>query len=149
MPSPRLLLAAALSLLPGIADAQRTGVRRLTIIEQSVIRIPLRSTAVPLPRPLGEYRETRGPKCIARSSIAGASLNGPKSIDFVLRDQTRYRARLQNSCIAIDYYAGFYLKPTADGNICSDRDALHARSGGECEIDTFRKLVPLVSARKR
>ncbi len=94
MPSPRLLLAAALSLLPGIADAQRTGVRRLTIIEQNVIRIPLRSTAVPLPRPVGEYRETRGPKCIARSSIAGASLNGPKSIDFVLRDQTRYRDRL-------------------------------------------------------
>lgn len=143
----RLLLAAALISLPGVADAQRADAGRLTITEQRVMRITLRSTPVPLPK--AEFREMRGPKCIARARIAGATLNGARSIDFMLRDGTRFRARLQRSCPAIDYYAGFYLNPTADGTICSDRDALHARSGGECQIDAFRKLVPRTKARKR
>lgn len=139
-----LLAATALlvAALPVGVVAQSASVRRLTISEQRVVRIPLRSTAVPLPKAGAEDKETRGPKCVARSKIVGASLNGLKSIDFTLRSGTRLRARLKNSCPAIDYYAGFYLNPTVDGEICSDRDAVHARSGGECQIDIFRKLTP-------
>lgn len=142
MPPIRFLLAAALTLSPGIADAQSKEVRRLSITEQRVMRIPLRSTPVPTPRPVDEDRETRGPQCVARSKIAGASLKSPNSVDFVLQSTTRLRAHLKDKCPAIDYYAGFYLNPTSDGMICADRDALHARSGGECQIDSFRKLTP-------
>lgn len=144
MLSPRLLLAAALVLMPSLAEAQR-----VTITEQRAMRITLRSTPVPLPLPLADFRETRGPRCIKRAHIAGASLNGASGIDFMLRDGTRFRTRLQRSCPALNYYAGFYLNPTPDGMICSDRDALHARSGGECQIDAFRKLVPKAKVRKR
>lgn len=147
------LILAAMALLvavqPASVGAQSSSVRRLTISEQRVVRIPLRSTAVPLPRAGAEDKETRGPKCVARSKIAGASLNGLKSIDFTLRSGTRLRARLKNSCPAIDYYAGFYLNPTVDGEICSDRDAVHARSGGECQIDIFRKLTAKSAKPKR
>lgn len=135
-----LLLVFAFALGPP-ADAQTAAARRLSIAEQRVIRIPLRSTAVPLPRAGADYKETRGPKCVARSKIAGASLNGSRSLDIMLKSQTRLRAHLKSSCPALDYYAGFYLNPTADGDICSDRDAVHARSGGECQIDVFRKLT--------
>lgn len=144
-----LFTAFALVLAGPPADAQTAAARRLSIIEQRVIRIPLHSTAVPLPNATDAYKETRGPKCVARSKIAGATLNGTKSLDITLKSQTRLRARLKNSCPALDYYAGFYLNPTADGNICSDRDAVHARSGGECQIDVFRKLTPKGSRAKR
>lgn len=145
-------ILAAMALLVAAQPAQigaQSPVRRLTLSEQRVVRIPLRSTAVPLPKAGAEDKETRGPKCVARSKIAGASLNGLKSIDFTLRSGTRLRARLKSSCPAIDYYAGFYLNPTVDGDICSDRDAVHARSGGECQIDIFRKLTAKGAKPKR
>lgn len=135
-------IALVLVTLSGSTAAKTAAARRLSIAEQRVIRIPLHSTAVPLPRLVADYTETRGPKCVARSKIAGATLNGTKSIDITLKSQTRLRAKLKNSCPALDYYAGFYLNPTADGDICSDRDSVHARSGGECQIDVFRKLSP-------
>lgn len=150
MMSPRLLLAAALLPIAGatLADAQqlapRAPVSRMIVVrEQRTVRIPLQPmTALPVPRPIVEWTEERGPKCLVRANIAAASVNGLRSVDFILRDRTRHRAQLQNSCPALDYYAGFYLKPTADGKICQDRDAVHARSGGECQIDRFRKLTP-------
>lgn len=134
-----LVLAPIASVADFAANAQRITVVR----EQQTIRIPLRPVvALPMPRPMSEWKESRGSRCIDRGSIAAATVNGPKSVDFILRDRTRQRARLQNSCPALDYYQGFYLKPTADGKICQDRDAIHSRSGGECEIDRFRKLTP-------
>lgn len=125
---------------PATLVAQGTSVRRVAISDQRVIRIPLQSPAQPPPRADADVKETRGPKCVARSKIAGATLSSPKSIDLTLHSGTRLRAKLQNRCPAIDYYAGFYLNPTVDGDICADRDAFHARSGGECQIDVFNKL---------
>ena len=52
------------------------------------------------------------------------------------------RARLQDECPALDYYRGFYVRPQPDGRICADRDAIRTRSGGDCGIDRFRRLVP-------
>lgn len=144
-----LLCAFALPLgSPDVADAQRSTARApvssvVVVREQRVLRIPLRpTTALPVPRPLTEWKEGRAPRCLARSSIAAATVNGLKDVDFILRDRRRIRARLQNSCPALDYYQGFYLKPTSDGNVCQDRDSIHARSGGECQIDRFRTLRP-------
>ncbi len=144
-----LLFTVAFVLAMQPADARTAAARRMSIIEQRVVRIPLRSTAVPLPKASDAYKETRGPKCVARSKIAGAALNGNKSVDLTLKSTTRLRAHLKSSCPALDYYAGFYLNPTADGDICSDRDAVHARSGGACQIDVFRKLTPKGAPPKR
>ena len=122
----------------GIADAQR-----ITITRQRDVRVPLQPLrSLPMPRPVPGWKEGRGPRCIDRDQIVAASIIELKSVDFILRDRTRHRARLENDCPALDYYQGFYLKPTADGKICQDRDAVHARSGGACEIDRFRKLTP-------
>jgi len=46
------------------------------------------------------------------------------------------------ACPALDFYSGFYLRPSADGQVCADRDTVHARSGGQCGIERFRTLVP-------
>ena len=95
-----------------------------------------------MPLPTTGWKESRGPRCVTRGDLMAAIVSGPRNVDFILRDRTRVRARLQNSCPALDYYSGFYLKPTEDGRVCRDRDAVHARSGGACEIDAFRRLSP-------
>ena len=112
-----------------------------TIIrEHIVIRVPLpRRTA---PAPMTVWTEKHGPDCIMMSAIAGAAIAAPASVDFVLRGGKRVRARLDRACPSLDYYSGFYLVAVADGKICADRDAVHARSGGACEIERFRLLKP-------
>ena len=108
--------------------------------EQVITRV--RTLRAP-PVPQSRWKEKKGPKCLATDMIAGAAVTGSDTIDFVLKGGTRLRAQLEDDCPAIDYYQGFYLAPTADRKLCADRDSIHARSGGECEIGRFRTLVPL------
>jgi len=89
---------------------------------------------------LPRWKEKKGPKCIPMRAIAGAALIGQNSVDLILRDRSRVRAKLESSCPALDYYHGFYVTPTSDGQICADRDPIRSRMGGECGIDKFRTL---------
>jgi hypothetical protein len=93
-------------------------------------------------RPL-RWKEKKGPKCISTRAIAGAALMGQNSVDIILRDRSRIRAKLESSCPALDYYHGFYVTPNEDGQICADRDLIRSRMGGECGIDKFRTLQPV------
>lgn len=89
-----------------------------------------------------EWRETGGPRCVPVRAIIGAAQITSDSIDLVLRDASRIRARLERHCPAMDYYFGVYVRPNADGMLCADRDAFRARSGSTCEIERFRMLRP-------
>jgi hypothetical protein len=115
---------------------------QVVIREQILVRVPVRlreaqtRAAVPV-----EWKESRGPKCLPMRSLAGATLLGRNSVDLILRDRSRIRARLEKSCPALDYYYGFYIRPNADGQICADRDVIRSRMGGQCEIEKFRTLT--------
>ena len=112
--------------------------------QQIIIRV------TPVPRPGGhvglqqnvDWQEHRGPRCIPVRQILGAAQISGESIDLVLRDATRVRARLERRCPAMDYYYGVYVRPNPDGMLCADRDEIRARSGGACEIERFRLLRP-------
>lgn len=121
------------------ADIPPPQLAQIIIHERVIVRIPTR--VVPDRQPT-RWRERDGPKCIPLQGIAGAVLIDPETVDFILPGGPRVRAQLQSSCPALDYYNGFYLRPGPDDMICADRDAIHARSGGECEIARFRKLIP-------
>ena len=111
--------------------------------QQIIIRVPAGVRRVaPAGASLIQWHERRGPRCIAASRIVGASLLGQNSVDLILRDNSRIRARLEQSCPALDYYYGFYVNATEDGNICADRDVIRSRAGGACQIDQFRMLTP-------
>ena len=112
---------------------------QVVIRERVIVRVP---TRVPHERRPMRWKEKNGPKCMPLEGIAGAALIDGETVDFIVQGGQRLRARLESSCPALDYYNGFYLKPGEDGLICADRDAIHARSGGECQISRFRKLVP-------
>lgn len=116
---------------------------QMMIREQIIVRVPSRMRKAAPPRSSQiEWVESRGPKCVSAKSIAGASLLGPDSVDLILRNNSRIRAKLESSCPALDYYYGFYISPHRDGKICADRDTIRSRMGGQCEIQRFKTLTP-------
>ena len=112
--------------------------------QQIIVRIPRMapSAAAAAPAPLVAWREGRDLRCVPVRSLAGATALGQNSVDLILRDNSRVRARLEQRCPALDYYRGFYIDTTADGRICAGRDFIRSRAGGECQIDQFRALSP-------
>ena len=139
-------VAALLSVL-GVASAapdpaasqQRT---RVIVREQIIVRVPVRAREVAPPSAsLIRWREGRGPKCLDAREIVAATMLSENSVDLILRDKRRVRARLSSRCPALDYYYGFYIRPTADGKVCAERDIIRSRMGGQCGIERFRALT--------
>lgn len=118
---------------PGMIGTQFA---QLAIREQIIIRVPRRAP----PRRV-TWHERKGDRCVEIAALAGAAIEAPDSVDFILRGGRMVRARLDASCPALDYYSGFYVVPTRDGRMCAARDAIHDRSGNECGIARFRRLV--------
>lgn len=143
MPRLPLPLAAALllALVSGSAPAQRPQFREAQVLiqQQVIVRVPRLPSAQM--RPIVWKEGKKGPKCIALATLAGALITQPRSIDLVLQGGSRIRAQIDKRCPSLDFYSGFYLKPTADGQICADRDSLRTRGGRACEIDRFRTLI--------
>lgn len=125
------------SLFGGFQSSGDMAVRRVVIQEQVIIGVPVRPR---MSRPV-QWKEKKGPKCVPTGGIAGAFLSSRKSIDFVMRDRRRVRAKMDSDCPALDFYGRFYLTP--DGPmLCAKRDMVHSRVGGSCRIEQFRLLVP-------
>ena len=147
MPHPLLpatLLALALPALVAVDTGIDTGqITTMTFHERIIVRVPRLGP----PPPQITWKEKRGPKCIAARELAGALVSAPDAVDLVLTGNRRVRAKLDDSCEALDFYSGFYLKPSPDGKICADRDAIRARSGTSCQIDAFRTLQPVAAKR--
>jgi uncharacterized protein YcaQ len=138
----RALAAAMLLLTAGGGEPPRRPAAvqysQVIVREQIVVRVPanLRDAQGPTIR----WKEKKGPKCVAARQVIAAALISPGSVDLLLRDRSRLRAKLDSSCPALDYYYGFYVTPNPDGMICADRDVIRSRMGGECGIDKFRTL---------
>jgi hypothetical protein len=110
---------------------------QIQIQRNTIIRIPPARNLPSL-----KFKEKEAPKCIKWSQMAAAMVSSPTTIDLIIRGGTRYRVKLQKTCQAIDFYSGFYVRSTKDGQVCEDRDMIHSRSGGECGISKFKTLVP-------
>lgn len=121
------------------APASAEGVRVMTVEQRLIIRVPV----APRPRIRIRWDEEKGPKCLPAESIARAFLSSPDSVDFLLRNRQRVRARLDSDCDGLDFYGQLYLQPN-DGRICARRDTIRSRVGGSCRIERFRTLVPKV-----
>jgi hypothetical protein len=127
---------------------------QLVIERQIIIRVPARRSqlndfaAGPAPsRRATElpvvWKEKKAPKCVAMRNIMGMQAVQRDSIDLITRQKQRLRAQLNRGCRALDFYAGFYMQGSKDGQLCEDRDQIHARTGAKCEIDKFRLMVPV------
>jgi hypothetical protein len=135
------LVPALFGLLAVQAGAGGQSVSRLVSDEETVLRVPVQ----PLPEgPLIEWAEHKGPECIPLGAIRRAKLVGSEKVDFLLANRRRVRAEFDDSCPALDFYNGFYLR-TEDQRLCAGRDAVHSRMGGSCTIERFKHLVAKVS----
>lgn len=119
------------------AGPLQPAVTRLVQDRELILRVPVR----PLPQPRVTWQPVRQLQCVPIRAIRGAMLSSPSSVDILLPQQQRVRARFAEDCPALDFYDGFYLKPT-DGRICAERDIIYSRMGGSCRIEALRQLAP-------
>ena len=89
-------------------------------------------------------------RCIPTNGIAGAQLYGDRAIELTMRGGRRWRLHLAQQCPALSFYQGFYYQQKQTGQLCAGRDAIGARSGGECAIAAIVPVaVPARKARRR
>lgn len=82
----------------------------------------------PFPPRIGRNR------CIKMDGIAGAQLFSDRAIEITMRDGRHFRMFFARECPALSFYQGFYYRRARAGQLCAGRDAIGARSGGECPI---------------
>lgn len=124
------ILAAALA-VPAAADPPR------------VRKVPLQSTAPERSEPRGLkalFSKKSRRACIESKRIGGAAVTGERSIELVLEGGERWRMGFKADCPALSYYQGFYYRQTRAGQLCAGRDAVLARSGAECPIESLSRI---------
>jgi hypothetical protein len=95
----------------------------------------------PLPLPLRLHRR-RMPPCVQLTAIAGVRPLAGERLLLLMRDHRLVGADLSRTCAARDFYLGFYVTPTPDGQLCADRDSIHSRAGTTCMITGVHEMVP-------
>jgi hypothetical protein len=158
MPNPLPLVLLLMLVAPAPADPPRGsapprswGMTQLMIRQRIIIRTQKQPAPARVSRPLGapialppppRVSEKKGPKCVPIERLAGTGVARKESVDLLLTDGTLLRAKLDDDCPTLDFYAGMYLKPTPDGQLCGKRDVIRARSGRACPISGFKTLKP-------
>lgn len=85
--------------------------------------------------------ERHAGKCLPIAGIAGVQVGRDNRLMLSLRDRRVISLGLEKGCRARDFYSGFYVERSPDGQICVDRDRLQSRSGANCALTRLRQLV--------
>ena len=88
------------------------------------------------------YEEEKLDGCIAIAGIAGVQ-PAPQQNRLLLfmRDRRILSAALERACNPRDYYSGFYIERSEDGQLCARRDLLQSRAGASCKVAQLNRLV--------
>ena len=81
------------------------------------------------PLPPIEWKEKKGPKCVAVAELAGASIARPTASTWCMQRRHAAARAAGRRLPAARFLTGFYLRPAGDGMVCADRDAIRMRSG--------------------
>jgi len=90
-----------------------------------------------------QFEERKMGKCLPIDAIAGVQPGDDNRLILYLRNRQMVSAALDRDCNAQDFYSGFYVDRTKDGNICVSRDELQSRSGASCEFNSLNQLVAI------
>ncbi|BDI61410.1 hypothetical protein [Qipengyuania nanhaisediminis] len=89
------------------------------------------------------YAEREMERCVPVSRIAGVQTGTGNRLLLFMRDQRIVSVNLERACRARDFYSGFYVERSEDGQLCVDRDQLQSRSGARCDIARMSQLVAI------
>ena len=78
--------------------------------------------------------------CLPANGIVGVSDRGSRLIIY-MRDRSLISAQLEKACSPRDFYLGFYVERSDDGQLCVGRDRLMSRAGAKCRISEMNRLV--------
>jgi hypothetical protein len=135
-----------------VAESFRVQAQNQVRIEQHMtIRIsPAHPTTMPqflLDMPQSEigarFVERHMGRCLSVAGIAGVQPDAGNRLILFMRDRRMVSATLERACRARDFYSGFYVDRTNDGQICANRDTLLSRSGANCKLTAIRQLVEI------
>ncbi len=79
-------------------------------------------------------------RCIGVDHVAGAVVFGDRAVELTMNGGDRWRMTFAQACPALSFYQGFYYRRAIAGKLCAGRDAVIARSGGDCPIDMIVRL---------
>jgi hypothetical protein len=120
---------------------------QVQIEQHLIIRITPGNPGLPLPpapQPLPErLRERHIAPCLAVAAIAGVRPLANNRLLLFMRDHRLIGADLSRNCTARDFYLGFYITSTGDGQLCAGRDTIHSRAGTTCTINAVHELIPM------
>jgi hypothetical protein len=140
--------SAATAPLRVLDEARATPVQRqVRIQERVIIRIaPSRERALQqsmarLAAEADHFEERNSADCVPIGAIAGVYPSRENRLLLLMRDRRVMSAALERSCNAADYYAGFYVERSEDGQLCSRRDRLQSRAGASCRVTRLSRLV--------
>ena len=88
---------------------------------------------------LGLFSKKSKRACVDVAQIAGAIVADDRTMELRLRDGTQWRMRFKHACPALSYYQGYYYRRSQASRLCAGRDAVIARSGGVCLIDSLAR----------
>lgn len=106
---------------------------------QPIMQMPMsppRSSSV-------RVRERKTGKCMSAQGIAAVQPTTDGRLMFYMRDRRMIAAGLEKACSARDFYLGFYMSKTPDGQLCVGRDAIHSRAGTTCKLKDVHEYVPV------
>jgi hypothetical protein len=88
------------------------------------------------------YEEEKLDGCVAISGIAGVQpAPAQNRLLLFMRDRRILSVALERACNARDYYSGFYIERSDDGQLCANRDLLQSRAGANCKVARLNRLV--------
>ena len=120
---------------------------QVRIQERVIIRIApskeraLQQSMARLAREADKFEERRSTDCIPIRLIAGVYPSRENRLLLLMNDRRVMSASLERACNAADYYAGFYVERSEDGQLCSRRDRLQSRAGASCRVTNLSRLV--------
>lgn len=80
-------------------------------------------------------------RCLSASAISGVQPQQGNRLLLFMRGGGIVAADLERACQARDFYSGFYVPNSSDGNLCVGRDQLLTRSGANCKLTQIRQLI--------
>jgi hypothetical protein len=86
-------------------------------------------------------------RCISVDTVAGAVVIGDAAVELSMKSGKRWRMYFAQGCPALSFYQGFYYRRAHTGELCAGRDAVIARSGGECSIASIMPIPKAKSPR--